>query len=167
MLAMSHGVSSVQGGQGWLRSNQGWFGSHLMREEGRNRESKRMELSNQSAGLVNSRNDITQVDVSMQCPGLALEKDERSEVSSSVSDYQAPEHILSEMVPELFLCRNYRRHLQGLARALEWSKEFISSRIYKLECHRAWGSTGGKGNGEDMNDRNSYLGIQREARAKQ
>lgn len=46
MLAMSHGASSVQGGQGRLRSNQGWFGSHLMREEGRNRESKRMELSN-------------------------------------------------------------------------------------------------------------------------
>lgn len=82
-----------------------------MREEGRNRKNKRKEMRDCSAGLVNSRNDITQVDVSVQCPGLAPERDERSEVSSSVSNYQALEHMLSEMVPELFLCRNYRRHL--------------------------------------------------------
>lgn len=57
MLAMSHGASSVQGGQGWLIGDQRWFGSHLMREKGRNRENKRMEMRDYSAGLVNGRND--------------------------------------------------------------------------------------------------------------
>lgn len=57
MLAMSHGASSVQGGQGWLIGDQRWFGSHLMREKGRNHENKRMEMRDYSAGLVNGRND--------------------------------------------------------------------------------------------------------------
>lgn len=59
MVAVSHGANSVQGGQEWLRSNQWWFGSHLMREEGRNHKNKRMEMRDCSAGLVNSRNDVT------------------------------------------------------------------------------------------------------------
>lgn len=87
MLAMSHGASSVQGGQGWLIGDQRWFGSHLMREEGRNRENKRMEMRDCSEGL--STVGMTQAGVLSQCPGLAPETDQRSEVSSSVSDYQA------------------------------------------------------------------------------